>query len=410
MASETQRAEIVVIGGGAVGCAVAYSLAKAGKTDVLLVEKEPTVAAVTTPQAAGLVGQVRNTVERTRLAMWSVRTFSELENDESAKPGWRQVGSLRVALTSERVAEFERMKAVADQSGLEVEWLDNAAAKHKWPLMNFDRARAVLWCPTDGYLQPSDLTMAYVAHARRLGVRVQTKTAVERVVVDNGRVTAVDTDRGRLECEMVINAAGSHAYHIARSVGLELPIVPVRHEYFVTVHAPGLEPTLPVIRIPDSTLYIRAEINSLLCGGWEPAALSTDPREFADAIEPPPIDPDWDVLTRFAERLAPEIPQVEHLGVRSVFKGWPTFTPDGRFIIGESSRVKGFVMAGGCNAHGVSGSAGIGRHVVEAILDAKASPYVKSLSPDRFDREAWDWAEARRQAQHIYETYYHVGH
>jgi glycine/D-amino acid oxidase-like deaminating enzyme len=410
MESNTQRAEIVVIGGGAVGCAVAYSLAKAGKTDVLLVEKESTVAAVTTPQAAGLVGQVRNTVERTKLAMWSVRTFSELEADESAKPGWRQVGSLRVALTPERVAEFERMKAVADESGLEVEWLDNAAAKTKWPLMNFDRARAVLWCPTDGYLQPSDLTMAYIAHARRLGVRVQTKTAARRVVVENGRVTAIDTDRGRIECEMAINAAGAHAYHIARSVGLELPIVPVRHEYFVTVHAPGLEPTLPVIRIPDSTLYLRAEINSLLCGGWEPSAMSTDPRQFASAAEPPPIDPDWDVLTWFAEKLAPEIPQVEHLGVRSVFKGWPTFTPDGRFIIGESSRVKGFVMAGGCNAHGVSGSAGIGRHVVESILDDDPSPYVRSLSPDRFDREAWDWADARRQAQHIYETYYHVGH
>jgi glycine/D-amino acid oxidase-like deaminating enzyme len=410
MANDSQRAEIVVIGGGAVGCAVAYSLAKAGKTDVLLVEKEPTVAAVTTPQAAGLVGQVRNTVERTRLAMWSVQTFSELERDEAVKPGWRQVGSLRVALTPERVAEFQRMKAVADESGLEAEFIDNAAAREKWPLMSFERAQAVLWCPTDGYLQPSDLTMSYVAHARRLGARFQTKTAVEQVVVKNGRVTGVETTRGPIECEMVINAAGSHAYHIARSVGLELPIVPVRHEYFVTVNAPGLEPTLPVIRIPDSTLYLRAEINSLLCGGWEPEAMSTDPRQFADAVEPPPIDPDWNVLTWFAEKLAPEIPQVEELGVRSVFKGWPTFTPDGRFIVGESARVKGFVMAGGCNAHGVSGSAGIGRHVVESILDPNPSAYVRSLSPDRFDREPWDWTEARRRAQHIYETYYHVGH
>jgi glycine/D-amino acid oxidase-like deaminating enzyme len=167
---------------------------------------------------------------------------------------------------------------------------------------------------------------------------------------------------------------------------------------------------MPVIRIPDSTLYLRAEINALLCGGWEPHALSTDPRQFPLGAEPPRIDPDWDVLGWFAEKLSPEIPQVESLGVRSVFKGWPTFTPDGRFIVGESSRVKGFVMAGGCNAHGVSGSAGIGRHVVESILEAKPSPYVRSLSPDRFDREPWDWASARRQAQHYYETYYDLGH
>jgi glycine/D-amino acid oxidase-like deaminating enzyme len=356
------------------------------------------------------VGQVRNTIERTKLAMWSVETFSQLQRDEHANPGWRQVGSLRVALCPERVDEFKRMKAVADQSGLECEFIDRAAAQQKWPAMKFDRAQAILWCPSDGYLQPSDLTMSYVAHGRRLGARFQTKTAARRVLLTNGRVTGVETDAGSIECEMVVNAAGAHAYHIARSVGLELPIVPVRHEYFITVHAEGLQPDLPVIRIPDSTLYLRAEINSLLCGGWERAALSTDPRQYAVGTNPPPIDPDWDVLGWFAEQLSPEMPQVEELGVRSVFKGWPTFTPDGRFIVGPSSRVPGFVMAGGCNAHGVSGSAGIGRHVVESILEADPSPYVKSLSPDRFDLEPWDWESARRQAQHYYETYYDLGH
>ncbi len=403
------HAEIVIIGGGAVGCAVAYSLAKAGKTDVLLLEKEPTVAAVTTPQAAGLVGQVRNTIERTKLAMWSVKTFSQLEQAEHPKPGWRQVGSLRIALCDERVAEFRRMKAVADESGLEVDFIDAKSAERKWPAMNFQRAKAILWCSSDGYLQPSDLTMSYVAHARKLGVRFQTNSPVRRVVVENGRVTGVETDDGIVRCEMVINAAGAHAYHIARGVGLELPIVPVRHEYFVTVQADGLEPSLPVVRIPDTTLYLRAEINSLLCGGWERTGMSADPREFPLEGTLPLIDSDWDVLGWFAKQLAPEMPSVEQMGIRSVFKGWPTFTPDGRFIVGESSRVKGFVMAGGCNAHGVSGSAGIGRHVVESVLDPHPSPYVRSLSPDRFE-QSWGWCAARREAQHYYETYYDLGH
>jgi glycine/D-amino acid oxidase-like deaminating enzyme len=409
MNNNQQHAEIVIIGGGAIGCAVAYSLAKAGKTDVLLLEKEPTVAAVTTPQAAGLVGQVRNTVERTKLAMWSVKTFSQLERDDHPKPGWRQVGSLRIALCDERVEEFRHMKSVAEQAGLEVEFIDAATAKRKWPAMDFQRAKAILWCPSDGYLQPSDLTMSYVAHARKLGVRFQTSSAVRRVLVNDDRVTGVETDDGTIACEMVIDAAGAHAYHIASGVGLELPIVPVRHEYFVTVHAAGMQPDLPVIRIPDSTLYLRAEINSLLCGGWERASLSTDPREFAIDGPPPAIESDWDVLGWFAEQLAPEMPAVEHMGIRSVFKGWPTFTPDGRFIVGESSRVKGFVMAGGCNAHGVSGSAGIGRHVVESILDPDPSPYIKSLSPDRFDR-SWAWRSAQQEAMRYYETYYDLGH
>jgi hypothetical protein len=194
---------------------------------------------------------------------------------------------------------------------------------------------------------------------------------------------------------MVINAAGARTTSPGR--GLELPSS-VRHEY-LAVNAPGLDPTLPVIRIPDSTLYLRAEINSLLCGGWEPEALSTDPRQFADGVEPPPIDPDWNVLTWFAEKLAPEIPQVEELGVRSVFKGWPTFTPDGRFIVSELAR------------EGVRHSRRLcprrlrlgrhRRHVIESILDPNPSAYVE-LSPDRFDREPWDWADARRRAQHIY--------
>ena len=402
-----ERAEIVIVGGGAVGCGAAYSLAEAGKTDILLIEKEPTVAAATSSQAAGLVGQVRNTAERVQLAMWSVETFSRLQENEKSNPGWRQVGSLRVALNDERVTEFRHMKTVCDEAGLETEFIDNARAKELWPLMDFSHSRAVLWCPSDGYLQPYDLTMSYVEHARELGVRFQTDTRVTGIRTENGCVRTVETDRGDIECEMIINAAGAHACQLASSIGVGLPIIPVRHEFFVTVECEGMTPTLPVMRIPDATLYLRGEVNSLLCGGWEPRSLSNDPRKISLADEQPLIEEDYDVLGQFAEELSPHIPKVNDLGVRSVFKGWPTFTPDGRFIIGESSKVKGFVMAGGCNAHGVSGSAGIGRHLVESLLDP--SPYVRSLSPDRF-AGGWDWDEAARSARRCYETYYALGH
>ena len=402
-----ERAEIVIGGGGAVGCGAAYSLAEAGKTDILLLEKEPTVAAATSSQAAGLVGQVRNTAERVKLAMWSVETFSRLQENEKSNPGWRQVGSLRVALNDERVEEFRHMKTVCDEAGLETEFIDNNRAGELWPLMDFSQSKAVLWCPSDGYLQPYDLTMSYVEHARELGVRFQTDTRVTGIRTESGCVRAVETDRGEIECEMVINAAGAHACQLASSVGIELPIIPVRHEFFVTVECEGMAPTLPVMRIPDATIYLRGEVNSLLCGGWEPRSLSNDPRKISLADEQPLIEEDYDVLGQFAEELSPHIPKVSELGVRSVFKGWPTFTPDGRFIIGESSKVKGFVMAGGCNAHGVSGSAGIGRHLVESLLDP--SPYVRSLSPDRF-AGGWDWDEAARSARRCYETYYALGH
>ncbi|MDP6999715.1 MAG: FAD-dependent oxidoreductase, partial [Candidatus Poribacteria bacterium] len=315
MSNQPKSANIIIIGGGAVGCGVAYSLAKAGAEDVLLLEKEPTMAAATSGQAAGLVGQVRNSVERTRLAMWSVETFSELQADDLANPGWRQVGSLRVALNDERAREFEQMKAVADEAGLETEFIENAAAQAKWPLMNFAAAKAVLWCPSDGYLQPSDLTMAYVAHARRGGAKFLTGTPVRSIHVKEGDVRGVETDTGTIACKTVVNAAGAHAFHVARSIGLELPIVPVRHEFFVTVHADGLEPNLPVVRIPDATLYLRAETNALLCGGWEPQALSTDPRDYPLIDEPPLIEPDYEVLGGFAEQLGPHLPKVNQLGL-----------------------------------------------------------------------------------------------
>ncbi len=404
--TQLSDAEYVVIGGGAVGCAVAYSLALAGQRSVVVVEKEPALASVTSAQAAGLVGQVRASLERTQLAMWSVATFSRLEEDPEVRPNWRQVGSLRIAQTEARVGEFQRLVAIAEQAGLEVELVAPAKAAQRWPHMELGSALAVLWCPSDGYIQPYDLAMCYRHHGQLAGVRYLTNTSVTGIERTNGRVSAVETSAGRIGCRWAINAAGAHAFHIAAMVALELPIVPVRHEYFITVPAPGLTPELPTFRIPDATLYGRPEVNSLLLGGWEPAAWSVLPSQYPLAGDPPPIPEDWEVLGQFAAALAPLFPAVDQLGIRSVMRGWPTFTPDGRFIVGPSCRVPGFVMAGGCNAHGVSGSAGIGRHVVESILADQPSPYVQSLSPDRFTERVWNWPSAQRQAQAVYESYY----
>jgi glycine/D-amino acid oxidase-like deaminating enzyme len=400
-----QRAQAVIVGGGAVGCAVACSLAEAGRRDILVIEKEDSLATQTTSQAAGLVGQVRSTVEEVQLLMWSAETFERLQADNPESPAWRQVGSLRVAHCDERIDELKNLKTVADEAGLETEFIDNDRARELWPLMTFEGVKAALWCPSDGYVQPYDLTMSYAAESRKLGVEFQTGVRVTGVKIDNGRVAGVETDQGDIECEMVINAAGAFAYQLASSVGIELPIFPVRHEFFVTIDCEGVEPTLPVVRIPDSSIYVRSEVNSILVGGWETGSLSTDPRTVPLTGEQPLVEEDLEVLEFLGENVLPQVPAINELGIRSIFKGWPTFTPDGHFIIGESSKVKGFVMAGGCNAHGISGSAGIGRHLVESLLEDEPSPYVKNLSPDRFDGD-WDWDEARRQSQHMYETYY----
>jgi len=406
--TQLSDAQFVIIGGGAVGCGVAYSLARGGVTDILLVERAADVAQVTTAQGAGLCGQPRATLERTLLAMHSVATFRELQRDPKVQPEWHETGSLRIALSEKRKEELRQLKSVADQAGLETELIDNAAARKLWPAMDFAEVKGVLWCPSDGYMRPYAVASSYAYQCRKLGVRVATSTTVEEILSHNGRVSGVKTNRGAVSCRYVINAAGAHAYHIAKLVGLELPIVPVRHEYFVSVPLEGMVPELPCFRVPELTLYGRPCEGGLLLGGWEAQSLQTDPRQYDLHAEPPPAEPDWKVLDSFEEQFSVLLPQTRGLTKTRVGRGWPTFTPDGRFIIGESCRVPGFIMAGGCNAHGISGSAGIGRLLYESIFERKPSEYVKSLSPDRFTESPWNWKDARREAAHVYETYYGV--
>ena len=407
--SQLADAEFVVIGGGAIGCGAAYALAKAGKKDMLLVERADDVGQITTSQGAGLCGQARDSVERTKLAMHSVTVFRELQKNAEAKPDWNEVGSLRLGLTDRSVEEFRRLKEMADGAGLETALTDRKEAQRLWPLMDFSQVKVVLWCPSDGWMTPTCVAKAYESQARNLGARISTGTAVLGIIVKNGQVEGVETSRGTVKCRYVVNAAGAHAYHVAKLAGLDLPIVPVRHEYYITVPMPELRADLPCFRVPELTLYGRVRDGGLLLGGWEPKALHTDPRVYPLKGSPPEVVPDWPILNSFETSFLRVLPKAAGREKKFVGKGWPTFTPDGRFIIGESGKVKGFVMAGGCNAHGISGSGGIGRLLVEALLDPKPSAYVKSLNPDRFTETKWNWDEACVEARRIYETYYGPG-
>jgi glycine/D-amino acid oxidase-like deaminating enzyme len=362
------------------------------------------LAGATSGQAAGLVGQVRASRERCRLAMASVAAYSRIEQETGFTADWRQTGSVRIAMTGVRAAEFQTLAGVARSAGLEVEFLTAARLADLCPVLDITRAEAALWCPTDGYLQPNSLVMAYAGAARERGVTFATHTTVTGVGIRGGAVTGVRTDRGAAATSMLINAAGPWAAAVASLAGLDLPVVPVRHEYFVTRPVAGWHAGLPALRIPDIRIYVRAEGPGILCGGWEADGLSLDPRQVAIG-QPLPVRPDWDVLSGFARDFAAFAPTVSEAGVREVFRGFPAFSPDGRFIVGPVPGIRGFVMAAACNAHGVSGSAGLAAHVLES-LRPDPSPYVRSLSPARFVPRSWDWESARDQAERRYEDYY----
>ncbi len=401
---EPTDCQVTVVGGGAVGAAATYFLARAGYGDIQLVEAAD-AGSQTTSQAAGLVGQSRTTLERTRLTMSSVQFFRDCEAELGHPADWRETGSLRIAMSQAAVTELEQVAEVAAQAQLEVELVDARQVQQLCPqLEDVGEVRLALWCPTDGYVQPNSLTNAYIAGARQLGAHVVTQTRVLSIDVVDGEVHGITTERGSISTEMVVNAAGPWAGALARTAGVELPIVPVLHEYFITDTMAGWDSSTPCLRIPEIQVYARGEGRGVLCGGFEHRGTSLDPASVT--VDAPLLaQPDWEVLEGFAGSFARLVPSIADVGVQTVFRGWPGFTPDGRFLVGPVAGVRGLVMAAGCNAHGVSGSAGLALHLVESLGD-DPSPYVRSLSPNRFVPRTWEWSTARVMAQAICEHYY----
>lgn len=386
------------------GAAVAYFLAREGRRDVQLLESRGLCEA-TSSQAAGFVGQARPTVERARLTMAAAGIYRSFERETGYTMDYRQCGAVRLALSDTSVRELRQIAETAERTGLPVEFLTDAQLHDVYPVLALtESVKAALWSPTDGYLQPNSLVNAYVSAARDLGVTVATNAAVTGIGVRGSVIGSVSTEAGSYRTDQVIIAAGPWSAALARLVGLELPIVPVLHEYFVTEPVPGWHADLPCLRIPEVQVYARGESDRVLCGGFENKGTSIDPRDVT-VMSRLAARPDWDVLGGFADSLSAFAPAVAEAGIATTFQGWPAFSPDGRFIVGPVSAIRGLALAAGCNAHGVSGSAGLAMHLVESMT-SDPSPYVRSLSPDRFVPRTWSWEDARREAQAVYETYY----
>jgi len=402
----TTQASIVIVGGGCIGCSVAYHLSQMGVKDVVVLEREEAIASVTTGQAAGNIGQVRSSVERVLFEMDCVATYRQLQENPVAPPAWRETGSIRIALSGQRMAEFRDLVANAEQAGLEVELYDYVPDGMLWPGMRSEGVKGILWCPSDGYLQPVDLANAYRHNAKAAGIKFHTGVEVTDIALRGGSVDMVCTTQGNIKCEKVINCAGFSAWRIARMVGLEFPIFPVRHQYMITTPIEGITPELPIFRIPDLNLYGRADINSLLLGGWEVSATSVDPRTVDWDAGMPLAEPSMEAQAEFAENGAKLFPAVMEVGVRSMFSGWPTVTPDGGYAIGETSALPGFVMGTACNIHGIGGSAAIGRLVAESITDGARSDFGDGYTADRLLNKTEPWSEQKNKAVRISESYY----
>jgi glycine/D-amino acid oxidase-like deaminating enzyme len=402
--AQPRDAQVTVIGGGAVGAAAAYFLASEGYADIQLLDKQGLCEA-TSSQAAGLVGQARPTADRARLTMAAAELYRSFERKTGYSMDYRECGAVRVALSETSVAELQQIAETARLTGLPVEFMTERRLREVLPVLErTDGIKAALFSPTCGYLQPNSLVAAYASAARDLGVTIAPSSAVTALGIRRGVVHSISTRDGEFATELVVVAAGPWSAALAKLAGLELPIVPVLHEYFVTDPVPGWHAGLPCLRIPEIQVYARGEGERVLCGGFESQGTSLDPRGVTVA-SPLRASPNWDVLADFAAGLDQFVPGLSEAGVSATFQGWPAFTPDGRFVVGPVSSIRGLVFAAGCNAHGVSGSAGLAQHLLES-LSPDPSPYVRSLSPDRFLPRTWSWEDAERQARGVYETYY----
>jgi 4-methylaminobutanoate oxidase (formaldehyde-forming) len=401
------RAQAVVIGGGVGGCAVLYWLTQLGWRDVVLVERAELTSG-STFHSAGLVGQLRSSLGLTKMMMSSVELYRRLGEEVGLDTGWREVGSLRLASSQERLEELARQAGWAQTFGLPLELVSAAEAQSLFPPMSTDGVLGAAYLPTDGYIDPSQLTFALAEGARRGGAEINQQTRVTGIAVDRGRVRAVETDRGEIETEVVVNAGGMFAAELGALAGVNVPVVPMAHEYLVTKPT-GLPLGMPTMRDPSLLVYFRPESGGLIMGGYErnPAPWSLDgiPADFNGKL----LAEDWPRFEELMENAIRRVPSLEEMEIVRLINGPEAFTPDGEFILGPTE-VRGFWNAAGFCAHGLAGAGGMGKLVAEWIVDGTPSLDTWEMDSRRFGRHYRSREYTLARTVEVYATYYDVKH
>jgi len=358
--------------------------------------------------SAGLVGQLRSTIALTRINMASVELYRRLHDDTGLDPGWRQVGSLRLASSRQRLLELRRQVGWARTFGLPLTLISAGDAGDLFPLMSLDGVEGAAYLATDGRIDPASLATALAAGARQRGVAIRTGVNVRGITVDRGRVAGVETDEGTVRCEVVVNAGGIWSHEIGRLVGVAVPVIPIAHQYIVTKPIDGVTRDIPTMRDPDRLVYFREEVGGLLMGGYErspaPWGLEGIPRDFTHKL----LAPDWERFGDMMDQATSRVPAIGRAEVITLINGPEAFTPDGEFILGEAPDVRGFFVAAGFCAHGIAGAGGVGQVMAEWILEGRPSIDVWRMDLRRFGAHYGDRGYARAQAVETYSTYYDI--
>ena len=391
------RARVVVIGGGVIGCSVAYHLAHAGWTDVVVLERDRLTSG-TTWHAAGLMTCFGSTSETsTAIRLYSRDLYARLEEETGQATGFKPVGLIEAAADEARLEEYRRVAAFQRHLGLEVHEISPREMSDLFPWARTDDLLAGFHVPGDGRVNPVDLTAALAKGARQLGVRVVEGVAVTDVRVDRGRVTGVSTTQGDVECEYVVNCTGMWARELGARNGLVIPNQAAEHYYLITDTIEGLDPDAPVFEDPASYGYYREEGGGMMVGLFEPVAapwrVEGIPADFSFGT----IPPDWDRMGPFLEKAMARVPVTLEAGVRTFFCGPESFTPDLAPAVGEAPGIRNYFVAAGMNSVGVLSAGGLGRVLAAWITTGRPDVDVTGFNVDRF--RPWQADDAYRAAR-----------
>jgi 4-methylaminobutanoate oxidase (formaldehyde-forming) len=402
-----REAKVVIVGGGVVGCSVAYHLTKLGIRDVLLLEQNK-LAGGTTWHAAGLVGRLRTSTSMTKINKFSAELYASLETETGRPVGWKQVGSLIVARSPERMTQLRRTAAMAELFGVEVQLISPAAARDKWPLLRTDDLLGAAWLPHDGKVVPQEVVLALALGARDRGATVLENTRVLDVLHANGRATGVRCAQGTVLAESVVLCGGMWARQLALRCGVALPLEPVEHHYAVTEPIAGAFDELPVGRDPDLCIYFRGEGNAVVLGAFQaastPWAVEKVPDDFSFRL----LEPDWE---RFAEPLRAgrwRIPALERAAFARFVNGPESFTPDNNFLLGETPELRRLFVAAGFNSVGIASAGGAGKYLAEWIVEGEPTLDLWTVDVRRFGPYANNRAFLRERATEVLGLHYQM--
>ncbi len=400
------HARVVIIGGGVGGCSIAYHLTLMGWKDVVVVERGE-LNGGSTWHSAGLIGQLRSDANLTRMMRYSTELYSQLKKETGQDTGWNEVGGIRLASSPERMESLKRLVGMARSFGMPLELISPKEAQDMFPMITLNGVVGAAYTPTDGVINPTDLTMALAAGAKQRGAKFFIETDVIQITQKDGRVNSVVTDNGTIKTEIVVNAAGQWGGEVGKMVGLNLPVVPMAHLYLTTKPIKGVERGIPTLRDPDLLVYWREEVGGLVTGGYErdpiPFGLDGIPKDFKFKLLPP----DWDRFTPLMENSIKRVPVVETAEVIELLNGPEGFTPDGEFLLGPTA-IKGFWVACAFCAHGLAGAGGIGKVMAEWIIEGHPEWDVWHLDVRRFGSNYTSQDYIVKRTIETYSKYYDV--